>query len=298
MAEPAQPEISVVIPCYNTRPDFIAETLDSLDHQSFRDFEVIVVDDGSNDPDTLAYLAGLGERVQLIRQDNKGLPAARNTGFRAARGALVLPLDSDDFLASDFLEKARSALHATPEAAFSCAWITLEGEAEGILRKGYNLFEQLFLNQLPYCLLMQRSAWEAVGGYDETMRQGYEDWEFNIRLGVNGYLGTVVAEPLFHYRVRSDGMLIGKSSRLHGTLWKDIQKRHPQSYSLGGLWRLWRAWRTVPSTYAPLLLIGLLAAHRFLPTVTFAALFRRLLKASQSRRVTRASRRDGRGVEA
>ena len=58
--------------------------------------------------------------------------------------------------------------------------------------------EQLFLNQMPYCILLSKHIWSKVGKYDETMVDGYEDWEFNIRLGINGYYGIVVQKPLFH----------------------------------------------------------------------------------------------------
>jgi GT2 family glycosyltransferase len=71
-----------------------------------------------------------------------------------------------------------------------------------------NRFDQLFLNQLPYCMLIRKSAWQAAGGYDETMRDGSEDWEFNIRLSGAGFRGIELAKPLFVCSVRPDGMLL------------------------------------------------------------------------------------------
>src|SRR6516225_7492172 len=85
---------SVVIPTYN-RVHLLARTLDSVSRQRFTDFEVIVVDDGSNDG-TQEYLRSLGDRIRMLQQANGGPGAARNAGIRAARGKYVALLDSDD----------------------------------------------------------------------------------------------------------------------------------------------------------------------------------------------------------
>jgi len=156
----ADPTISIVIPCYNSGAT-LPQTLDSLRVQSLQPCEIIVVDDGSTDPATVALLDSLSH-IRLVRQANAGLPAARNAGFAAATGELVLPLDADDWLEPDALEKLAAALAAHPEAAFAFAHIRLEEESHGVLRKHYNFFEQLFLNQMPYCILIRRAEWEAA----------------------------------------------------------------------------------------------------------------------------------------
>ncbi|MFZ0693430.1 MAG: glycosyltransferase family A protein, partial [Alphaproteobacteria bacterium] len=220
------PTVSVILPCYNAHR-YLTRALDSVRAQTFRDFEIIVIDDGSTDPGTVAYLNQLPSDIRLVRQENRGLPGARNTGFHEARGKYVLPLDCDDWLEPTFIEKTLVALEAAPERAFAFAQMVLEGDAVGQLVKHYNFFEQLFLNQLPYCLLVRKSAWAAVGGYDESMREGYEDWELNIRMGGHGWFGAAVPEPLFHYHVSRSGMLLSMSSGLHGRLWTTIQRRNP-----------------------------------------------------------------------
>jgi glycosyltransferase involved in cell wall biosynthesis len=283
MAEAKAPRVSVVIPCYNGGADLPA-ALDSLDDQTFRDFETVVVDDGSTDPPTIDLLARLGGRARLVRQPNRGLPAARNAGIAAVRGGLVLPLDCDDRLKPDFLAHPVAALDAVPEAAFAFTWIDLAGERRGVLAQHYNLFTQLFLNKVPYALLIRRTAWETVGGYDETLRQGYEDWEFNIRLGARGFAGVEVSAPLFVYRISTGGMLQSLSNRRRAQLWRDIQTRHPDLYRLRALIALWARWRDRPGFLPGGLLLPLLAAHRLLPDVWFNALFARLLRFAASAR--------------
>lgn len=283
IAMTAAPSISVVIPCYNSGAT-LPQTLDSLRAQTLPPHEVIVVDDGSSDPATVALLDSL-TAVRLVRQPNRGLPAARNAGFAAATGEFVLPLDADDWLEPDALEKLVAALRRETTAAFAFSHLRLEGESRGVLAKHYNFFEQLFLNQLPYALLIRRSEWAAAGGYDETMRRGYEDWEFNVRLGARGGFGVVVPEPLFHYRVTSGGMLLSKSRHLHGSLWAEVQARNPAVYRWTALWKLWRIWRRRPSTYPLGLFFPWLALHRFLPDAAFQAVFRRLVQYSHGSRV-------------
>jgi glycosyltransferase involved in cell wall biosynthesis len=274
--------ISVVIPCYNSGTT-LQQTIVSAKEQTWPDVEIIVVDDGSNDPYTCSVLASL-EYVIVIRQANAGLPAARNTGFRAARGKYVLPLDADDWIEPETLAVMFESLLSAPHASFAYCDIQMEGEASGVLQKNYNFFEQLCLNQLPYCLFMPKHVWEEAGGYDETMRQGYEDWEFNIRLGTMGHFGLRIAQPLFHYRVSSSGMLISKSNRLHGALWSEIQRRHKTSYLWPALIREWREWSDKPSRYPLPLYLVWLVLHRLLPAPAFSWLFRYQRQRSSTRR--------------
>jgi len=282
---PAQgAKVSIVIPCHNAHT-FLGRALDSVRAQTVRDLEIVVVNDGSTDPDTLAYLRTLGDDVRLVHQENRGLPGARNTGLRAARGDYVLPLDCDDWLAPTFLEKAIAALEATPDRAYAFAHIVLEGAETGVLKKTYNFFEQLFLNHVPYCICIRKDVWQRVGGYDESMRWGCEDWEFNLRLGASGYHGLVIPEPLFHYRVSPTGMLQSLTSGLYAELWSKIQAKHQQVYSLGSLVRIWTKWRRVRSNrYLPLY-FGYYIAYLLLPRAAFMVLFRRLLYLSRAHRI-------------
>ena len=151
------PVVSVVVPCWNGGR-FLDGLLDSLAAQTFRDFETIVVDDGSTEADTLGKLAALDGSIRVIRQENRGLPAARNAGFEAAAGELVLPLDCDDRIEPGFLAETVAALEAAPEAGFAFTHAWLQGLRSGALARHSNEFDQLFLNQLPYCMLIRKKS--------------------------------------------------------------------------------------------------------------------------------------------
>ncbi len=239
--------ISVVIPCYNSGRT-IAQTIASVKVQTWPRVEIIVVNDGSDDSFTLHVLENL-EGVKTIHQENKGLPEARNAGINNSTGTYILPLDADDWIEPDFLEKIYKFLEEHSDAAYVYCDLALEGDADGILTKRFNFLEQLFLNQIPYCIFGKKDLWMLSGGYDKSMNRGYEDWEFNVRLGSRGHYGRCLNAPMFHYRVSSTGMLLSKSNKIHVKLWSEIQNRHPSLYTYGNVLKLWLRWHKVPSRY-------------------------------------------------
>tara|TARA_B100000886_G_scaffold335062_1_gene291542 strand:- start:474 stop:1343 length:870 start_codon:yes stop_codon:yes gene_type:complete len=243
--------ISIIIPCFNSGKT-IKRTIKSIDNQTWVSKEIIVVNDGSNEKDTLNVLQEL-KKVKVINQKNMGLPSARNNGVKNSMGNYLLFLDADDWLEPNALEYMFKNLLDTKKPAFIFSDIKLEGDANNIVRKKYNFFEQLFLNQLPYCILISRANFNNIGGYDEQMKSGYEDWEFNIRLGKNNIYGRRLELPLFHYSVNKSGMLISKSSKYHLKIWKYIKEKNKDLYAFKELLKLWLMWRKIPSNY-PLLI--------------------------------------------
>src|ERR1700750_1583500 len=146
------PELTIVVPCYNGGR-FFDQMFAGLDRQTFRNFEVIIVDDGSTDADTKARLQNLPAGASVIHQENRGLAAARNTGFNAARSEIVLPLDCDDVLEPSVLSEAMVLLSAAPSEVESVySPIKLTGGRQGVHECDFDPFGQLFLNELPYCL--------------------------------------------------------------------------------------------------------------------------------------------------
>ena len=281
------PQVTIVVPCYNGGR-FFDQMFASLDAQTFRDFEVIIVDDGSTDPDTQAQLNSVPPGVSVIRHENKGLAAARNTGFSAARSEVVLPLDCDDVLEPSFLAEAMELLsRAPPEVAFVYCHIKLTGGRQGVHKCDFDPFDQLFLNELPYCLLTRKSAWAAVRGYDERMKDGYggyADWDFNIHLSVAGFRAIRLDKPLFVYWVRPDGMLVSLSARMHGTIWRYIRRKYSDQYRFSALFARWREQHSFASAFRG---AGLLLLATALPLRWFDQLFYQLLVAAH-RRQTKA----------
>jgi glycosyltransferase involved in cell wall biosynthesis len=203
----AAPAVSVVIPCYNLGA-YIGQTIASVRAQTMRDFEIVIVDDGSTDEATIRILDRLSPSdIRLIRTENRGLSAARNTGIRASRGRFLCCLDSDDLLEPSCLGKCVAALDADPGLGFVSFGYRMFGGEEGEIRPGaLSLLDFLVTNCSPPSAPFRREAWERAGGYDESFR-GYEDWDFWIGVLEAGYRCRVLDEVLFSYRVRPDSLV-------------------------------------------------------------------------------------------
>jgi glycosyltransferase involved in cell wall biosynthesis len=190
MPDAAAPTVSVVIPAYNAAW-CVRKAIDSVLAQTWRDLELIVVNDGSTD-DTQRVLAGYGDRIQVISQSNGGMSNARNAGIRAARGEFIAFLDSDDWWLPEKLERQVALMRTRPELGF-CSCAARVEDVEGDL---LNLWKcpawtgpflvHLFQSGADVpgsCsgVLAYRRIVLAVGAFDETLR-GVEDPDLWIRL--------------------------------------------------------------------------------------------------------------------
>jgi glycosyltransferase involved in cell wall biosynthesis len=200
------PRISILMPCFN-HGAFIGEAIDSVRSQTFQDFEIIVVDDGSTDSATVEVLSRLPSPVRVLTTANRGLPAARNHAAAHAAGAVFCALDADDKLAPAWFEQGMRLLDQQPDVAFVSHWLETFGDEHWTWKpEQCDLPSLLARNTVNGAALVRREAFEAVGGYDETMRDGCEDWDFWLRLVERGFEGTIIPEVLFYYRRRRDSM--------------------------------------------------------------------------------------------
>lgn len=198
------PKVSVVIPCYN-HGEFLMETLDSVQAQTFTDFEIIVINDGSTDAATIELLQSLKlAKTSVIHTVNRGVSAARNRGIEEADGEYILPLDADDLISPAYLELAVNVLDANSEVAVVYGERILFGEREGIEPlPGYDPRALLIDNCIYPAALFRKDDWMSVGGYSEKMTYGWEDWEFWISLSELNKQVVKIPEIYFFYRVRN-----------------------------------------------------------------------------------------------
>ena len=201
------PRISVLLPCFNDGA-WIDEALDSVFAQTFADFEIVVVDDGSTDAETIQKLQSLQKpRTTVFRTENRGLPAARNYAAARASGELFCALDADDRLAPEWFERALGVIDTRPEIAFVSHWLETFGDQHWVWTpERCDLPALLARNTINGAALVRRAAFEAVDGYEESMRDGCEDWDFWLRIVEQGFEGVIVPEVLFDYRRRADSM--------------------------------------------------------------------------------------------
>ncbi len=197
------PEISIVVSCFNYG-HFLDEAIDSALEQTFEDFEILVVDDGSTDPETKSVLADFERpKTRVIRlAENRGAPVARNVGVRASSGRYACALDADDRLHPRYLEKTKALLDEDRDdrLGFVTTWLKKFGtESEVIKPEEYDPLRLAVANSLHATSLFRRQVWEEVGGYREHLA-GYEDWNLWLNLVAAGYRWAVVPEVLLDYR--------------------------------------------------------------------------------------------------
>jgi glycosyltransferase involved in cell wall biosynthesis len=209
------PRISVLIPAYNAM-NYLPETMENVLSQTFTDFEVIVVNDGSSDA-TEQWVSQIKDpRVRLITQENQGLAGARNTGIAHAKGEYITFLDADDLWEPTKLEKQLRVLEENPEVALVYTWVAFidemgkptgrvfKNQAEGDVWK--NLTEHNIVESGSVAMV-RRSCFEDIGLFDRNLGSYLEDWDMWLRIA-SRYPFKVVKEPLVYYR-----QLSGSASR-------------------------------------------------------------------------------------
>jgi len=226
-------DVSVIIPCYN-QWEYIRDAIISARDQTVSAKEIIVVDDGSRQSENLDYRTIVFGayihpfHLKGVVQSNRGLPGARNTGIMNASGEFILPLDADDILRLDYIEKTLPLMDDPAVGVVYTAMQTFEGEVR--YPQAPVILDLLkHHNQLFYCCLIRKTALLECGGYNTRMTLGYEDWNLWIDLLKRGWEFAYVPEPLFFYRERP-GTMIEESDKHRSEIIEQIKRNHPELY--------------------------------------------------------------------
>jgi glycosyltransferase involved in cell wall biosynthesis len=224
--------ISVVIPCYNDG-QYITETIEKLKQQTVQPIEIIIVNDGSTDNYTLSVLDKLATDplIQVLHKENGRMSAARNYGVQYAKGDFIAALDADDYFDNHFFEKAIKVFKSEERIAVVTSYIKFFGNTHGHSKpRGGNAYNFLFSNQCPACAMVRKSVWDQIGGYDEQMKLGYEDWEFYIRITQLGFNVHLIPEYLLYYRQTDKSTLKNQTHPNRKQLIEYILSKHKDWY--------------------------------------------------------------------
>jgi glycosyltransferase involved in cell wall biosynthesis len=248
--------VSIVIPCYNPSA-FLMEAIASARAQRGCAVEVVLVNDGTDSPEgkkVLERARSLADRY--LEQPNRGVASARNTGFEAAGHEWIIPLDADDRLEPDYAACCGAALEAHPNAAFAYTDYRVFGTENHVERlPDYNLYHLLDRNILTYAALIRKCDWAKIGGYDNSMSRGYEDWEFWLSLGARGHCGQHVRRVLFGYRKHGPSLLdIARAQ--HAALTGYIRSKHPELYEYDSRAKVKARWAPAVAVVADAAQIG------------------------------------------
>lgn len=238
------PLVSVIIPAYNAEK-FIVRTLNSVIDQTYRNIEVIVVDDGSQDTtaEIIRSIANQDNRIQLLQQQNAGVAAARNLAIQESKGEFIAPIDADDIWYPENIEKqVQCMLEADSSVGVVYSWSADIDEDDNLTGKVHAanitgiVFTTLLLHNFianASSTLIRRTCFEKVGYYDSSFReqnaQGCEDWDLTLRIA-EYYQFQVVPAFLVGYRKLHNSMsrnhyAMAKSLNL---IWKSIEQKHPR----------------------------------------------------------------------
>jgi glycosyltransferase involved in cell wall biosynthesis len=250
------PKVSVVIPAYNSIA-YLPETIASVLQQTFTDFEILIVDDGSTDQ-TVAWANQITDsRVQVIPQPNQGVSVARNTGILHAQGDYVAFLDADDLWEANKLEQQVRYLDTHPDIGWVHSWVSLidaqsqpVGKLLSSLAEGQIWKTLIVRNTIACCSVMvRRSCFSIAGLFDPQIRSA-EDWELWIRLAFHYPIG-LIKEPLARYRVlptskSKNYQLVERSlhqilEKTFATIPPGYQSLKPRSYGYAYLYLAWKA---------------------------------------------------------
>jgi len=228
-------KVTVVIPCFNDG-DFIEETLNSVFKQTFQDFQIIIVDDGSNKSTKEILKTLKDDRIHIITQNNRGPSSARNIGIKNSKSEYILIIDSDDTFEASFLEKAMVILNDNPQIGGVSSHCNIFVNKNKIISehrpKGGGVTNFLFDNNSVSFALIRKKIWEEVGGYDQKMIHGFEDWEFWIAITKKGWKVGMIPELLFNYRIKNKNS-VDKNAKMNyrESNLSYIYKKHKDIYA-------------------------------------------------------------------
>lgn len=195
--------VSIVIPCYN-QACYLEEAVNSVINSSYKNIEIIVVNDGSSD-NTEEVALKLQNEISCLRylfQENKGPSSARNLGIRNSMGTIILPLDADDRISDSYIEEAIKVFENQQNVKVVYCEAEMFGERTGKwVLPDFSINNLVRRNLIFSTALYKKSDWERIGGYDEKMTWSLEDWDFWLSMLKDG--GEVVRLSIvgFFYRI-------------------------------------------------------------------------------------------------
>lgn len=225
-------KVSIIIPCYK-QAHFLHRAIESALAQTYANVEVIVIDDGS--PDNASEVASRYP-VTLIRQENRGLCAARNAGISIATGEFFLPLDADDTIDKDYLLITVPEMDDKNVGVVYTAMSTVD-ERYNTMREcmtpalEINLENLKHNNQLYICSLIRMEALKQAGGYNANMIHGYEDWNLWIDIAKREWKFKLVPLPLFNYMIKEQSMAVSAFYQWHKWNLDKLRENHSEVYA-------------------------------------------------------------------
>ena len=202
------PTISIIVPCYN-QSQYLDEALQSVLEQTYSNWECIIVNDGSADDTEIVANNWVekDKRFRYLFQNNSGLSSSRNLGIENASGEFILPLDADDKISNQYLKLALIAFQEDNSLKVVYAKAEKFGLENGLWElRPFSKRNLCYFNMIFCSAFFRKKEWDLVGGYDEKMIYGWEDWEFWMAILKSGGSVKCLDHIGFYYRIKNDSM--------------------------------------------------------------------------------------------
>lgn len=227
-------KVSVIIPCFNDG-QYVKEAIRSVDLKSNVDTEIVIIDDGSEDPKTKRVLEEVAcERVRVLRGEHGGPSAARNMGIEHAEGEYILPLDADDKIEARYIGEALRRLEEDEQIGAVYCHADLFGMDTGKWKLAdYSLENMLVDNVVFVTAMFRKSDWSAIGGFKADMQCGMEDYDFFLSILEMGKDIVQLPETYFHYRIRRNSRSVRFAQKMEDIreAYRRIYERHTTLYA-------------------------------------------------------------------
>ncbi len=225
-------KVSVIIPCFNHAP-FLESSVKSALDQNYQNIEVIIANDGSTDNslEVANKLASLDKRVRVLTRENKGVVATRNEAIAMSTGDYILPLDADDYFASnDVIEHMVKALDNDPEIVLVFGNYQNFGIISSLSKPQLGDISKLLIKDfIPATSMFTREVFDKVGGYSDRMIGGYEDWDFVIGVANSGKLHKI-EKTIYFYRTQAVSRNT-EADKIKENLFENIINNNKEIYS-------------------------------------------------------------------
>jgi glycosyltransferase involved in cell wall biosynthesis len=226
-------DVTTVIACFNYGR-YLREAVDSVLEQEGGPPRIVVVDDGSTESETRAALDALPQDVEVIRQGNFGVCAARNAGLACVETPYALVLDADDRLAAGAVRAMRAPLDADPSLGYAYGSMRLFGAWQGELRfPEYDAYRLLHRHTIGLSALMRREVIDDTGGFDPAF-EAFEDWELWINALEHGWRGRRVDAVTLEYRRHPGASKLSEDRRSYRRHYAALRHKHASLYARAG----------------------------------------------------------------
>ena len=201
------PKVSVIIPCYN-QGHFLQEAVASVLAQTYQDYEIIIINDGSDNADTNQVIKNFNhKKIVVLEIENVGLPEARNKGITNSNGEFIMLLDADNKITPQYLDKTIAVFEQNQSVDIVYTNGIYFGEKSEMWEQPkLELPLMLTRNLIDACAIYKKTVWDKCSGYNKNMKFGWEDWDFWLTAIEHDFKFYHLAEPLFNYRVGKESM--------------------------------------------------------------------------------------------